>query len=343
MPVPHACAEDIDTNPSADALQQRVESTSQAYLQATAQLEQVNALIAQNTQQIARLNAQMPDARRHAGEAAASLYKAQRNAGSVLTMIVDVQSFGDFLTNLDYVLRATDKSMDKIKALGSLQQQLEKTASDLTQQKSQAQQAEQEAQAALDEAREAREEAQRQAAEQARMEEERRAREEEQARAQAADKAAQKERETAKDAAAKPSESSSAPAAVAGTEVDWSQDAQAFVAAWGPRIDAYLAGSPLAGQGTTFAQAAWAYGIDPRFSPAIATVESSKGAALFKPYNAWGWGSVSWNSWEEAINAHAAGLARGYGRTLTLAAAQKYCPPTWQHWHDSVSAQMAMI
>ncbi len=33
----------------------------------------------------------------------------------------------------------------------------------------------------------------------------------------------------------------------------------------GGRIDSYLAGSPLSGQGATFAAAAWDYGVDPRF------------------------------------------------------------------------------
>ena len=68
--------------------------------------------------------------------------------------------------------------------------------------------------------------------------------------------------------------------------VDWSSERDAFVAQWAGRIDAYLAGSPMAGQGATFAAAAWDYGVDPRFSPAIAFVESTLGAYCFLPYNA---------------------------------------------------------
>ncbi|HIS39336.1 MAG TPA: CMP-2-keto-3-deoxyoctulosonic acid synthetase [Candidatus Aphodovivens avistercoris] len=126
-------------------------------------------------------------------------------------------------------------------------------------------------------------------------------------------------------------------------DVDWSVGEEAFVAEWTQRIDAYLAGSPLAGQGATFAQAAWNNGVDPRWSPAIANTESSKGAICFLPYNAWGWGSSSWSSWEEAINAHVAGLASGYGYSLTYAAAQKYCPPNYDHWfHNTLSQMMIM-
>ena len=95
--------------------------------------------------------------------------------------------------------------------------------------------------------------------------------------------------------------------------------------------------------GETFAAAAWDYGVDPRWSPAIACVESGLGANCAHSYNAWGWGSVSWSSWEEAIDAHVAGLARGYGYTLSVTAAQKYCPSNWESWYNKVSAQMSAI
>lgn len=117
----------------------------------------------------------------------------------------------------------------------------------------------------------------------------------------------------------------------------------AYVAEWAPRINAYLAGSALAGTGETFAGAAYDYGVDPRFSPAISAVESSKGAKCFKAHNAWGWGRSSWGSWEEAIRAHVAGLARSYGGELTKGAAQKYCTSNPSGWYSNVSAQMATI
>ena len=40
---------------------------------------------------------------------------------------------------------------------------------------------------------------------------------------------------------------------------------------------------------------------------------------------------------------HTSGLARGYGYTLTYAAAQKYCPPNADHWYNSCLAQMNSI
>ena len=179
------------------------------------------------------------------------------------------------------------------------------------------------------EAIEAEEEAARIAAEEA-------ARAEEEARIAAAEQAkAEQEARAAQESAAN--------AASMLPEVDFTVGKEAFITQWTSRIDNYLAGSPLAGYGSTFAEAAWNNGVDPRWSPAISNTESSKGAVCFKPYNAWGWGSSSWSSWEEAINAHVAGLASGYGYSITVANAQKYCPPTYMDWYTKTISQMQMI
>ena len=124
---------------------------------------------------------------------------------------------------------------------------------------------------------------------------------------------------------------------------DWGQDEKTFVDEWSGRIDAYLAGSALDGQGKTFARAAWVYGIDPRWSPAISNTESSKGGICFLPYNAWGWGQSSWSSWEEAIFAHVGALAGSYGYTISVGAAKTYCPPNWEFWYRTTVEQMNAI
>lgn len=133
---------------------------------------------------------------------------------------------------------------------------------------------------------------------------------------------------------------------------DWGAGEAKFVETWAPRIDAYLAGSPLAGQGATFARAAWANHIDPRWSPAISNTESSKGAYCIRPHNAWGWGAADsdpynlaseWASWEDAIFAHTGGLARGYGYTISAEGAQMYCPSSWEEWYANTVAQMNSI
>lgn len=126
-------------------------------------------------------------------------------------------------------------------------------------------------------------------------------------------------------------------------DVDFSCGKEAFVAEWSARIDAYLAGSPLAGYGSVFATAAFENGVDPRWSPAISNTESTKGRNCFRPYNAWGWMAESWSNWDEAINAHIAGLARGYGYTITVANAKKYCPPTYLDWYSKTLNEMTKI
>lgn len=61
--------------------------------------------------------------------------------------------------------------------------------------------------------------------------------------------------------------------------------------------------------------------------PAIACIESTKGAYCANSYNAWGWsarggGWRSFGSWSEGISAHVAYLGANYGSTLTPAAAK---------------------
>lgn len=125
--------------------------------------------------------------------------------------------------------------------------------------------------------------------------------------------------------------------------VDWSVGREAFVEEWGSRIDAYLDGSPLAGMGSVFADAAWENGVDPRWSPAVSCTESGKGSVCFASCNAWGWGEGGWGDWETAIRAHVAGLAQGYGYSITPEAAATYCPPNSDFWYANTLSQMASI
>lgn len=133
---------------------------------------------------------------------------------------------------------------------------------------------------------------------------------------------------------------------------DWYMSQEEFIDEWAPRINAYLAGSPMAGTGELFARAAWLNCIDPRWSPAISTIESGKGAKCIRPFNAWGWGAADsdpkrlaaeWSSWDEAINAHVKALANGYGYTISPAAAQAYCPSNHEDWYQKTLSEMAMI
>ncbi len=127
------------------------------------------------------------------------------------------------------------------------------------------------------------------------------------------------------------------------SDVDFSCGKDEFIATWTQRINDYLAGSALAGYGADFAEAAWEYGVDPRWSPAIACTESSKGANCFASHNAWGWGHASWSSWSQAIDAHVKGLAADYGYTISWANAKKYCPPNYSAWYYHTLSEMAKL
>ncbi len=342
---PRAFAEDIDTAPIADEFQQRIEQTSAEYLSATDHLSSIERSIEDNRLQIERLEAALPGQQARSNNAAAALYKMQSDSASIVTLLLNARDFSDFMRNLEYIGSVADRNVAEINELQNMKSQLDRTESELEAQRVEAALAASDAERALKEAQDAREEAQRIAREKAEREAaEARAAAEEAARI-AAEEAAKSEADNAK-AAEAPASSKTAPGPIAAPpadDVDWNSNAQQFIDTWAPRIDAYLAGSAMAGQGEIYAKAAWTYGIDPRFSPAISAVESSKGAYCFKPHNAWGWGSVSWESWEDAINGHVAGLARGYGYTVSPSAAKKYCPPTWQDWYNKVSYQMSLI
>lgn len=126
-------------------------------------------------------------------------------------------------------------------------------------------------------------------------------------------------------------------------DVDFSCGREEFVTRWTSRINEYLSGSPLAGYGSVFAEAAWQYGVDPRWSPAIANTESTKGRNCFAAHNAWGWTGGSWSNWAAAINAHVAGLSEIYGYTISRQNAERYCPPNATNWYYDTLSEMQSI
>ena len=340
--LPAALAEDIDTDPQPDEFQQQIENSATAYNDAMARVDELQKQIDENAQAIAELEGKIPLQKERASSACVDLYKAQQDTASILDLILSSESLGDFITRVDYFNAVTRSNLEQIESLSSMQDQLLQAQDQLNASKQEAADQAEAAQAALQQAQNARIEAQRRAVEEAT----RQAEEAQAAKAAQADKAKSADSSASSDSesdASSSSGSAAVPPAASTDTADWSSDEDAFVSQWTARIDNYLAGSPLSGYGETFARAAWTYGVDPRWSPAISCVESTKGAYCFASHNAWGWGSVSWDSWEEAINAHVAGLARGYGYTLTYAAAQKYCPPNADHWYNSCLAQMNSI
>lgn len=320
-----------------DELQKQIEQSSDDYNKAVADLESIEQQIEETRTRIDELNAGLPEQEEKSSGAMKALYGLQNKGVSLVDMLLGVSTIDDFLTTYEYIDRIHTKNVNEVNRLTTLKNELAETEKDLEEKRQQAETQKIRAEDALKSAQAAREEAQKKAAEAAAAE---------QKAAEEAAKAAEAEKQEAAEGAQDQTDSTGSgtqePDAPSGS-IDWSVDKQAFVNEWAPRIDAYLSGSPTAGQGTAYAEAAWDYGVDPRWSPAISNTESTKGAHCIAPHNAWGWGTISWASWEESINAHVRGLARGYGYTISIEAAKKYCPPNWEHWYNATLAQMEMI
>ncbi len=344
-------------------LAQRIQESGAAYDEAEQRVAELQAKIDASEQRIAEIEAELPAKKQAASESLRTLYKMQQSGGGILDLLLSADTFNEVISNARYLDTISAKNNAAVQELVSMSNELEQTRSALASEKAQADSDAQAASNAMSEAVAARQQLQEEQAKKA-AEEAAAAQAAIEAAAKAAEEAAAKaaEEEAAKaaeeQAAQEAADSSNTFTTQSGTEakievpdsstvdsgsVDWSDSKTEFVNKWTPRIDAYLAGSPLAGYGKTFAEAAWDYGVDPRFSPAISYVESSKGAVCFKSHNAWGWGSSSWDDWDSAIRDHVAGLAKGYGGQLSVSAAQKYCPPTWENWYATVLSEMNSI
>jgi hypothetical protein len=321
--VSPAFAADSDYEQELSELQQRIESTSADYEAAVAKANDIEAKIEETEAKIADVEAQLPLQREKSAAAVKALYLMQQDRPGLLELILSANDFNEFITSIKYLDSFQEASINEAARLTEMEEELTRTKGELEAAKEEAEAQKAACASALADAQAARTEAQNKAAEVAQQEETQ--------AAQAIEEARAEDPEVEE------------PAEVTTPGVSLADPRDEFVAQWTPRIDAYLAGSPMAGTGSVFAEAAWDYGVDPRWSPAIAYTESSKGAVCFKPYNAWGWGNSSWSDWDSAIRAHVSGLARGYGYTISVSSAQKYCPDNWQHWYSVTLAQMESI
>ena len=318
-PTP-AFADPNQTEENLNELQTKIEQSANNYNAAISKVSEIEQRIAENTARITELEAAIPSQQEKGASATIALYKFHNEGTNLLTLVLGSTNLNEFISSIEYIERIQETNINELLRLKNMEAELEITQASLKTSRSQAIEEASRAETALVEAQAVREEAQKKALAQT------------------------QQVQSASTSSSSSSSSSSTPSAPSGTStpIDWSVDKTAFVNQWEGRINNYLAGSPLAGQGRSFAEAAWNYGVDPRWSPAIANTESSKGLYCFLPYNAWGWGSVSWNSWEQAIDAHVRGLSRGYGYTISIPAAQKYCS-SWEHWYNSTLAQMNTI
>lgn len=309
----------------------KVSSANASYEEALAKAEEINKQIEENEARLKELEEKIPQQKEYASAAMIELYRLDNNMNALINWILGIESISDALQNLFYIEHVRDKYLNELNSLNDMKDESEELQETLASQKEEADQVVKEAQDALAQAQAERDAVLAAAAAQAAADA---------AAAAEAVKEAQNESGQTYDDYTSPSDPQEV---INSGAVDWSMDRDTFISTWASRIDGYLSGSPLGGMGQVFAEAAYDNGVDPRWSPAIAYCESSLGRYCFRSYNAWGWGNISWGSWEQAIRAHVSGLAAGYGSTITTAAAKKYCPPNWQHWYSVVSGQMNRI
>lgn len=343
----------------ASDLQAKVEQTSKDYNAATRHLKDVQADIDANQQRLDDLNAKMPELKREAASSINSSYKLSQSSNGLIDMLLSAENFNDLISAMNYLDIIAGKNYQAIDRLVEAREQAQETQDKLAAQKTESQTAQAKAEDAMNDAIAARKEAQQRAAKELAAQ-----KAEAQKAVEDAEKAekdgqttfktesgntatistpqAQQKSNTGASSGGSQKQDNPAPSTPNTGAVTWSARDE-FVKKWASRIDAYLAGSPMAGHGKTFAEAAYDNGVDPRFSPAIANVESSKGLYCFKPHNAWGWGSSGWGDWDSAIRDHVAGLASGYGYTVSVSVAKKYCPPNWQFWYSAVLSNMNSI
>ncbi len=349
LPVP-ARAITTETAATLTETQKKVEESAAAFDEASKNLDELQEQIAKNEARIAEIEQKLPAAQEKASRAMREMYKHSKGSNPLMSFVLNTQSLDALISGMKYMDQVNDANVGAVRDLSDMQAELETEKTKLNTAKVQAEAEKQTAADALEQAQRLREAAQAQAdaevaAETAALQQAAGANgtsapavtpnnsvvnwDMDQASFVAQAQAdAEVAAETAALQQAAGANGTSAPAVTPNNSVvNWDMDQASFVAEWAPRIDAYLAGSPLEGQGATFANAAWTYGVDPRFSPAISNTESSKGRHCFRPHNAWGWGNSSWGSWEEAINAHVSGLARGYGYTISVQHGELQGPP----------------
>lgn len=389
----------------ADEMVAQVEQATQAYQQATADVEDLSARIAANEERLSDIQARLPQQRTRTAASIKNLYLFQQNTPSVLELVLSSESLEEFIATVQYLDAVHQRNVSEVNALTQLQDELTQAQASLAVERDAAASRQDDTLVALQNVSAARNDLQAQIS---RLEE-RAAKAVDPAEKEKVTLMAQQAADSANKAvselpaaaaeltkpAAEDSLASSTPIAAPETPVlvaapepapasdgnptpdsstDDGNDADVTtteddeisrnpgrlsslqattqfvtitdseVSEWAQRIDKYLEGSELAGYGMAFAQAAATYGVDPRISPAISCVESGKGKVCFLPHNAWGWGSSSWASWEEAINDHVKGFSSIYGPTITLEGAEMYASnDIYDYWLELVLSEMSRI
>ena len=343
---------DDDSSSQLSDLEKQVQQSANNYNSAVSRQEELASQIKELDSKIAQIEEQLPQKQAESDESVVALYKYSADSASIVQMLLDSKSVVDMLTLADQYSWVINRYLAIVEETQNMKNDLDQSRVLLKSDKAQADEAANSAASALEEAKAARQKAAEEAAAKQAAQtqaasssaEERKQQAEEKLANASTDEEREAAREEIKQAKKDVSQAEESASSSSATNVDWSSDKSAFVNEWAERINDYLSGSPTAGTGKYYASAAWDYGVDPRWAPAISCIESSKGAACFRSYNAWGFGARNFSSWQDGITTVVRCLGGSlYGGHLTQEAAQKYCPPTWQNWYNDVSSEMSKI
>lgn len=116
------------------------------------------------------------------------------------------------------------------------------------------------------------------------------------------------------------------------------------------KLNRALASTPMRGTGFALVTEGKRFDVNPAFIAAAAGKESSYGAAMCEPFNAWGLGSCgrAWRpprfgSWRESIRFFARWYRSRYAGDDMWAAGRSYCPPCGDSWGEGVAYRMRLL
>ena len=202
---------------TADELQNRVDTATQAYGDASAKVSELQAKIDESQAKIDEVNAELPEQRERAEQSLSSLYKMQQGTPGLVSLLLSSDSFADFFTTYQYLNAVQRSNTDALAELNRMEGELSAAQQTLQAAKDEASAQQQQAQTSMTEAQTALDELNAQIAAQAAAEAAAKAQAEAQAQSQAASDSSQA---ASSPAASAPSASTpSNPSATDGSEV----------------------------------------------------------------------------------------------------------------------------
>lgn len=132
-----------------EELQAKADEAMASYQEAEAKVEQIQAQIDENTAKVDEINAKLPAQIEATSDSMRALYKMQQDTPGLLSLLLSVDSFTDFITTYQYMNVIQRSNMEAIEELNSLQEELKNTQTELEASKVEAEAEQAEAQTQL--------------------------------------------------------------------------------------------------------------------------------------------------------------------------------------------------